>query len=114
LIIFAYWWSASPFGQYKFALERNLLGSKDLLQFPDSKDITKKMSETENPAVVEALAKMFPSDDPLDSVNFDVTQYINAMFPNEQSLSNLDEVIIELTERIELHEGMIQKLTLAF
>ncbi|CBY25138.1 unnamed protein product [Oikopleura dioica] len=62
------------------------------------------MSETENPAVVEALAKMFPSDDPLDSVNFDVTQYINAMFPNEQSLSNLDEVILELSERIEAHE----------
>jgi len=68
------------------------------------------MSETENPAVVEALAKMFPSDDPLDSVNFDVTQYINAMFPNEQSLSNLDEVIIELTERIELHEGEVSEL----
>jgi len=67
------------------------------------------MSETENPAVVEALAKMFPSDDPLDSVNFDVTQYINAMFPNEQSLSNLDEVILELSERIEVHEGTVQK-----
>ena len=66
------------------------------------------MSETENPAVVEALAKMFPSEDPLDSADFDVTQYINAMFPNEQSLSNLDEVILELSERIELHEGTVQ------
>ncbi|CAG5085345.1 Oidioi.mRNA.OKI2018_I69.PAR.g10870.t1.cds [Oikopleura dioica] len=68
------------------------------------------MSETENPAVVEALAKMFPSDDPLDSVDFDVTQYINAMFPNEQSLSNLDEVILELSERIEHHEGEVSNL----
>ena len=62
--------------------------------------------------MVEALAKMFPSDDPLDSVDFDVTQYINAMFPNEQSLTNLDEVILELTEKIELHEGTAQKVKL--
>merc|ERR1719468_1379928 len=32
------------------------------------------------------------------------------MFPNEQSLSNLDEVIIELTERIELHEEEVSEL----
>ena len=31
------------------------------------------MSETENPAVLAVLARMFPSDEPLDSADFDVT-----------------------------------------
>ena len=33
----------------------------------------------------EILAELFPSDDPLDQKDFDVTQYINGLFPNEQS-----------------------------
>ena len=44
------------------------------------------------------LYELFPSDDPLDSSDFDVTNYINDLFPNESSLSNLDEVISNMNE----------------
>ena len=49
----------------------------------------------------EILCDLFPSEDPLDARDFSVTQYINALFPNEQSLTNLDDVIVEMTDRID-------------
>lgn len=61
-------------------------------------------------AVSEVLSVMFPSDDPLDAADFDVTQFINAMFPNEQSMTNLDEVIYEMTDKIDNLEGEVSNL----
>ena len=43
--------------------------------------------------VQQAIASILPSDDPLDKPDFDLIEYINELFPNEQSLSNIDEVI---------------------
>ena len=34
----------------------------------------------------DVLAELFPSDDPLDDHEFDVTTYINSLFPNEQRI----------------------------
>ncbi len=45
------------------------------------------------PEVQQAIAAILPSDDPLDKPDFDLVEYINELFPNEQSLSNLDEII---------------------
>lgn len=46
-----------------------------------------------SPEVQQAIAAILPSDDPLDRPDFDLVEYINELFPNEQSLSNIDEVI---------------------
>lgn len=45
------------------------------------------------PEVQAAIEQVFPSDDPLDQANFDAVDYINMLFPTEQSLANIDDVI---------------------
>lgn len=37
--------------------------------------------------------QVFPSEDPLDKADFNAVDYINNLFPTEQSLSNIEEVI---------------------
>jgi len=51
----------------------------DLLEFPSE--------------VQSAINEVLPSDDPLDQADFDAIDYINSLFPTEQSLANIDEVI---------------------
>ena len=49
------------------------------------------------PAEVEAaISAVFPSADPLDQPDFSTVEYINRLFPSEQSLNNLDDVIAEM------------------
>ena len=36
------------------------------------------------PALERAIAQVHPSDDPLDSPDFDPTDFVNRVFPNEQ------------------------------
>ncbi|XP_054262069.1 vacuolar protein sorting-associated protein 53 homolog [Macrosteles quadrilineatus] len=48
------------------------------------------------PEVKKAIDKVIPSIDPLDDPDFNPTDYINSLFPSEQSLSNIDDVIAEL------------------
>ena len=43
--------------------------------------------------VKDAINEIFPSDDPLDVPDFEPIDYINKMFPTEQSLVNLDDVL---------------------
>ncbi len=50
--------------------------------------------------VLEAIETILPSDDPLDKKNFDVIDYINELFPTEQSLSNIDDVIGQAKSKI--------------
>lgn len=50
-----------------------------------------------------SLSAMFPSDDPLDRPDFNITDYINKRFPNEESLDNLDSELDNI-------KGMIKKL----
>lgn len=45
------------------------------------------------PDVLVAISNILPSDDPLDKPDFDLVEYINEIFPNEQSLSNIDDII---------------------
>jgi hypothetical protein len=59
------------------------------------------LSESLLPAEVQkAIAEILPSDDPLDKPDFDLIEYINELFPNEQSLSNVDEIIKKNKSRI--------------
>ncbi|KJE95118.1 vacuolar protein sorting 53 [Capsaspora owczarzaki ATCC 30864] len=55
------------------------------------------------PQVEAAIKQVFPSDDPLDSPDFNPVNYINALFPTEQSLANVDAVIKKL-------QGGVRKL----
>lgn len=50
--------------------------------------------------VLKAISTILPSDDPLDKHDFDLVEYINELFPNEQSLSNIDEIIKKDKARI--------------
>ena len=45
------------------------------------------------PEVQRALETVLPSDDPLDSPDLDVVDYINKLFPTEQSLAGLEDSI---------------------
>jgi hypothetical protein len=42
-----------------------------------------------------AIAEVFPSSDPLDAPDFSPVNYINELFPTEQSLTNLVRIIKE-------------------
>jgi hypothetical protein len=53
-----------------------------------------------DPEVQQAIAAILPSEDPLDKPDFDLVEYINELFPNEQSLSNIDEIISNEKSRI--------------
>jgi hypothetical protein len=50
--------------------------------------------------VQQAIASILPSEDPLDKPDFDLIEYINELFPNEQSLSNIDDIICKDRARI--------------
>ncbi|OQR79455.1 vacuolar protein sorting-associated protein 53-like [Tropilaelaps mercedesae] len=52
------------------------------------------------PEVQAALSQVLPSSDPLDQADFESVAYINSVFPNEQSLANVDDVMIMLRGRI--------------
>jgi len=39
-----------------------------------------------NPALQKTIAEILPSADAIDSPEFNPIEYINSMFPNEQSL----------------------------
>lgn len=52
------------------------------------------------PDVQLAIEQVFPSQDPLDRADFNAVEYINTLFPTEQSLSNIDEVVNKIRLKI--------------
>ncbi|EZA62262.1 vacuolar protein sorting-associated protein 53 homolog [Ooceraea biroi] len=52
------------------------------------------------PSVQSVIEQVLPSNDPLDQPNFNVVDYINSLFPTEQSLSNIDDVVNEMELKI--------------
>eukprot|EP01134_Creolimax_fragrantissima_P003390 CFRG3390T1 len=50
--------------------------------------------------VEAAISEVLQSNDPLDQADFDAIEYINKLFPTEQSLSELDSVISKLKVKI--------------
>ena len=49
-----------------------------------------------------SLLQVLPSDDPLDRPDFNPVDYINSLFPTEQSLSNIDDVVGKIRHKIRL------------
>ncbi|KAH7956169.1 hypothetical protein HPB52_006601 [Rhipicephalus sanguineus] len=60
------------------------------------------------PEVQAAIEQVFPSTDPLDSPNFNPVDYINTLFPTEQSLANVDEVIARMKTKIRRLDDQIR------
>lgn len=58
--------------------------------------------------VQAAIEQVLQSTDPLDRPDFDSTEYINQIFPNEQSLSNIDEVIGKMKYEISVIDDNIR------
>ncbi|KAH0953152.1 hypothetical protein HN011_006823 [Eciton burchellii] len=52
------------------------------------------------PSVQSVIEQVLPSSDPLDQPNFNVVDHINSLFPTEQSLSNIDDVVNEMEHKI--------------
>ncbi len=45
---------------------------------------------------------MFPSSNPLDARDFDPIEYINALFPTEQSLAGVDDRLTSI--QVQIHQ----------
>ncbi|XP_064648939.1 vacuolar protein sorting-associated protein 53 homolog isoform X2 [Lineus longissimus] len=50
--------------------------------------------------VQEAIDQVLPSNEPLDKPDFNAVDYINTLFPTEQSLSNIDDVVSRIRHKI--------------
>ncbi|KAG5269184.1 hypothetical protein AALO_G00199210 [Alosa alosa] len=53
-----------------------------------------------SPEVQLAIEQVFPSQDPLDRPDFNAVEYINTLFPTEQSLANIDDVVNKIRLKI--------------
>lgn len=53
-----------------------------------------------SPEVQSTIEQVLNSDDPLDKSDFNLVNYINELFPNEQSLANIDDVLNEMKSKI--------------
>lgn len=51
--------------------------------------------------------QVLPSKDPLDEPDFNSIDYINSLFPTEQSLSNIDEVVLKMENKINFIDSEI-------
>jgi hypothetical protein len=62
-------------------------------------------------ALETAIAEVLPSDDPLDSLDFDPIEYINNLFPDEANLGEgrLEEFVVSLKHRINDTQDQITK-----
>ena len=52
------------------------------------------------PKVAATIQELFPAKDPLERLDFDATEYLNETFPTQQSLTNLEDVIVAMSDRI--------------
>ncbi|RWS24324.1 vacuolar protein sorting-associated protein 53-like protein, partial [Leptotrombidium deliense] len=53
-----------------------------------------------SPEVQNTIDKVLSSEDPLDKADFNSIEYINGIFPSEQSLSNIDDVLNRMKAKI--------------
>ena len=56
-----------------------------------------------------AIAEIIPSADPLDDPNFNPVDYINNMFPNEQSLADIDMAVGKIRAKVQRIDDDIVK-----
>ncbi|KAJ1524078.1 hypothetical protein ONE63_010615 [Megalurothrips usitatus] len=76
--------------------------------FVDEEDAIKFITFPEE--VEKALEQVLPSTDPLDQPDFNEVDYINSLFPTEQSLSNIDEVVNNMQTKIQSIDDEIRSV----
>ncbi len=62
------------------------------------------------PEVQAAIAEILPSSDPLDDPDFSTVDYINRLFPTEQSLANLDDAVSDMRYRVQCIDDDIRRV----
>lgn len=60
--------------------------------------------------VESAIEQVLPSTDPLDQPDFNEVDYINSLFPTEQSLSSIDEVVNNMQMKIQSIDDEIRSV----
>lgn len=65
-----------------------------------NQETTNQLSIEISAEVQSTIEQVLTSDDPLDKSDFNLVTYINELFPNEQSLVNIDDVLNEMKIKI--------------
>ncbi|XP_015374387.1 PREDICTED: vacuolar protein sorting-associated protein 53 homolog [Diuraphis noxia] len=73
-------------------------------------DVGKSETLVYSTEVQKAIDEILPSDDPLDKPDFDTIDYINNLFPTEQSLTNIDDVINSLECKVDSIDNDIRSV----
>jgi len=74
-------------------------------------DLTEAPKQIEFSAQVnKALEELLPSNEIFDSPHFDSVDYVNQLFPNEQSLEAIDTFVIKVKKRVTRVEGEISSM----
>ncbi|OAD79695.1 hypothetical protein PHYBLDRAFT_27506 [Phycomyces blakesleeanus NRRL 1555(-)] len=66
----------------------------------NSTDELRKEAVQISPHLEQKVLNILKVENPLDSPDFDPTEYINRLFPNEQSLASIDTVVEKLQRKI--------------
>ncbi|XP_050438250.1 vacuolar protein sorting-associated protein 53 homolog [Adelges cooleyi] len=83
-----------------------IANDEEIIEGPNNNNEALVYSEIVQNAIDETL----PSDDPLDRPEFDAIDYINKMFPTEQSLANIDDVINSLECKVDSIDSEIRSV----
>lgn len=82
----------------------------DAADMTDDKDSVKDMQIKFSDTVISAMEQVLPNSDQLDNPDFNTINYINALFPTEQSLNNIDSVVSKMEYKISTIDDEIQSL----
>lgn len=58
--------------------------------------------------VQEAIEQVLKSEDPLDKSDFNATEYINRLFPNEIALNGIDDIINQMQIEVKVIDDNLQ------
>ncbi|ESO97342.1 hypothetical protein LOTGIDRAFT_214182 [Lottia gigantea] len=74
------------------------MATADEDEFGDEEQFSELLSFS--PEVQDAIDQVLPTSDPLDRSDFNPVDYINTLFPTEQSLANIDDVVGKIRHKI--------------
>lgn len=60
--------------------------------------------------VQQAIEQVLQSEDPLDKSDFNATEYINRIFPNEIALNGIDEIIAQMQVEVQVIDDNIRSV----
>ena len=87
--------AAPPASNGDYLINQRLIDS-ELVKYPEE--------------VEQVLKELFPSEDPLDDPDFNIVNYINTLFPTEQSLASIDEVVGKICQKTQALDDEIRSV----